>query len=84
MKWGKQIKLTIPWRLKKNLTRSTSIEVLFLEETTKTIRVNYKDHIVWLQKSLLVVETYEGDNITIIIPLWLFKLKFNGLKFPDE
>jgi hypothetical protein len=61
--------------------KPVTIEVFITDETTKTIQVDYKDQVTWLQKSLVKIKQQDGNKVTITIPLWLFTRKFPRLKY---
>lgn len=56
------------------------IEALIMEETVKTIIINYQDKVASLQKSLIKFKKNEGNKATLTIPFWLFTLKFPKLR----
>jgi len=60
--------------------KSAMIVVFIIEETIKTIQVSYNDRVVWLQKSLVQLKPYGGNQFAITIPFWLFTQKFPKLK----
>lgn len=80
MNWINRIRLLKNRLFAQTEKRPVMIEALLAEETVKTIRVNYKDQTVWLQRSLVKLKQYEGGKVTITIPFWLFTRKFTKLK----
>ena len=78
--WLQTIKLMLN-RFSDNSEKThTTIQALVIGETIKTIQINYNDRTEWLQKSLLSMERYDGNNFTIIIPHWLYMRKFTRMK----
>ncbi|MHC4690551.1 MAG: hypothetical protein ACYS5F_13080 [Planctomycetota bacterium] len=69
------------WILGRAEEKPVTIEVFITDETTKTIQVDYKDQVTWLQKSLVKIKQQDGNKVTITIPLWLFTRKFPRLKY---
>ena len=76
MNWINPIKVYKSWRVDQSDNKSATLEVLVTEETTKVIRVNYRNQTVWLQKSLVIYNSQEENKATITVPLWLFTRKF--------
>ncbi len=80
MSWMHPVKFLQNWLFGQSGKKPATIKALIIEETIKTIRVEYKHRTAWLQKSLIMLEQNEGNRVTIVIPHWLFTRKFNGLK----
>ena len=57
------------WILSRAKEKPVTIEVFITEETSKTIQVDYKDQVTWLQKSLVKIKQQDGNKVTITIPL---------------
>ena len=78
--WLHTIKLLLNWFSDDSEKKPTTIQALVIGETIKTIQINYNNRTAWLQKSLLSMEQNDGNNVTIIIPHWLYIRKFTRMK----
>ncbi len=61
-----------------NRNRTETIEVELLDETDKSIKVNYGIHSTYLPKKIITfMRVNEGSIIKVRLPLWLYRKKFN-------
>ena len=61
-----------------NRNRTETIEVELLDETDKSIKVNYGIHTTYLPKKIITfMRVNEGSIIKVRLPLWLYRKKFN-------
>jgi hypothetical protein len=64
-------------RLFKDNSRK-EIECELLDETDKSIKVNYGIHTTYLPKKIITfMRVNEGSIIKVRLPLWLYRKKFN-------
>jgi len=61
-----------------NKNKSKIIEVELLDETDKSIKVNYGIHTTYLPKKIITFDRVNTDRIIKVrLPLWLYRKKFN-------
>jgi len=61
-----------------NKSRTETIEVELLDETDKSIKVNYGIHTTYLPKKIITFDRVNTDRIIKVrLPLWLYRKKFN-------
>ena len=61
-----------------NRNRTETIEVELLDETDKSIKVNYGIHTTYLPKKIITFDRVNTDRIIKVrLPLWLYRKKFN-------
>ena len=61
-----------------NRNRTETIEVELLDETEKSIKINYGIHTTYLPKKIITfMRVNEGSIIKVRLPLWLYRKKFN-------
>ena len=61
-----------------NRNRTETIEVELLDETDKSIKVNYGIHTTYLPKKIITfMKVNEGSIIKVRLPLWLYRKSFN-------
>ena len=61
-----------------NKNKSKTIQVELLDETDKSIKVNYGIHTTYLPKKIITfMRVNEGSIIKVRLPLWLYRKKFN-------
>ena len=58
--------------------KTKEIECELLDETDKSIKVNYGIHTTYLPKKIITfIRVNEGSIIKVRLPLWLYRKKFN-------
>ncbi len=58
--------------------KTKEIECELLDETDKSIKVNYGIHTTYLPKKIITfMRVNEGSIIKVRLPLWLYRKKFN-------
>ena len=58
--------------------KTKEIECELLDETDKSIKVNYGIHTTYLPKKIITFKRVnEGSIIKVRLPLWLYRKKFN-------
>jgi len=61
-----------------NKNKSKTIQVELLDETDKSIKVNYGIHTTYLPKKIITFDRVNTDRIIKVrLPLWLYRKKFN-------
>ena len=60
-----------------NRNRTETIEVELLDETDKSIKVNYGIHTTYLPKKIITFDRVNTDRIVKVrLPMWLYRKKF--------